>query len=111
MSLSPRVPQLISEQLKPWLGSWLAGHEVPIEEVSGWAVHPGGPKILDAVEACLGLKPEDLAISRSVLEQHGNMSSPTVLFLVERFREQHKPAPWVALGFGPGLMAEVALMT
>lgn len=111
MSLSPRVPKLISEQLKPWLGRWVADHGVPLADVSGWAVHPGGPKILDAVETCLDLAPEDLAFSRAVLEQHGNMSSPTVLFLVEKFRQQQKPRPWLALGFGPGLMAEVALMT
>lgn len=74
------------------------------------AIHPGGPKILDAVEESLGLKPDQTDVARQVLRDYGNMSSATVLFLIERLRREGRPLPCVALAFGPGLTAEVALL-
>ena len=56
--------------------------------------------------------PEDaLTISRETLRDYGNMSSPTVLFIVERMRRENAPRPCVALAFGPGLVVEAALLT
>ncbi|MCA9144443.1 MAG: type III polyketide synthase [Planctomycetaceae bacterium] len=110
MSLSNRVPDLISEQLKPWLTAWLAARGHTIESVALWAVHPGGPRILNAVEESLGLHSDALSTSRAILNDYGNMSSPTVLFVLQRFLEQKVTGPCVLLGFGPGLMAEVALL-
>lgn len=109
MMLSPRVPDHIGSHLRPWLASWLDGHGLTIEQVASWAVHPGGPRILSAVEASLGLPPTALAISRELLGELGNMSSPTVLFIVDRLRRRGALRPCVALGFGPGLAAEAAL--
>src|SRR5205085_2656779 len=77
--------------------------------VGSWAVHPGGPKILDAFASAMSLPTGALAISRDVLAECGNMSSPTVLFILDRLRRQHAPRPCVALGFGPGLAVEAAL--
>lgn len=110
MSLSNRVPGLIAEQLKPWLATWLGSQGQSIETIKSWAVHPGGPRILDAVEEALGFDSTTLATSRAVLNELGNMSSPTVLFILERFLRQDAPRPCVMLGFGPGLVAEVALL-
>jgi predicted naringenin-chalcone synthase len=110
MSLSNRVPGLITEQLQPWLAAWLDSQGHSIEKISSWAVHPGGPKILDAVEEALGLGSESLSISRAILREYGNMSSPTVVFVLERFLQENASGPCVLLGFGPGLMAEVALL-
>ncbi len=110
MSLSSRVPALIHEQLKPWLSAWLDAQGQTIESVASWAVHPGGPRILEAVDKALGLDAETLSMSRVVLSEHGNMSSPTVLFILDRFLRQNAPGPCLMLGFGPGLMAEVALL-
>ena len=109
MTLSRRVPPLIREHLRPWLVEWLGRAGVPLSEVRSWAVHPGGPRILDAVEASLDLAPADLDVSRAVLAECGNMSSPTVLFILKQMRESEAPRPCVALGFGPGLVAEGAL--
>jgi len=72
-------------------------------------VHPGGPKILDAVGAALGLPAEAVWASREVLAEHGNMSSATVLFILQRLIERGASGPCVAVGFGPGLNVEVAL--
>jgi predicted naringenin-chalcone synthase len=110
MTLSPRVPDLIGLHLRPWLESWLAGLGISLEDIGSWAVHPGGPRILSAVEESLGLPREATAVSRRMLAEYGNMSSPTVLFILDRLRQQQAARPCVALGFGPGLVAEAALL-
>jgi predicted naringenin-chalcone synthase len=109
MELSPRVPDLIRRHLRPWFESWLLRQGLALADIGSWAVHPGGPRILTAVEESLGLPREALGVSREVLAEYGNMSSPTVLFILERLRERQSPRPCVMLGFGPGLMAEAAL--
>lgn len=109
MGLSPRVPRTIAEHLRPWLERWLGAQGLDLSAVASWAIHPGGPRILDAVENALGLPPGATLASREVLEECGNMSSPTVLFILDRLRRRGAPRPCVALGFGPGLAAEAAL--
>lgn len=110
MSLSRRVPALIAVHLRPWLEQWLGGHGLGLSDIGSWAVHPGGPKIINAVQESLMLPHEALAASRGVLADYGNMSSPTVLFVLQRLRDQSAQRPCVALGFGPGLVAEAALL-
>jgi predicted naringenin-chalcone synthase len=109
MTLSRRVPGLIARHLRPWLESWLGDNGLSLADVRSWAVHPGGPKIVAAVGESLELAPDALAASRGVFADYGNMSSPTVLFVLDRLRRQNAPRPCVALGFGPGLVAEAAL--
>jgi predicted naringenin-chalcone synthase len=109
MMLSTRVPNLINQNLRPWLTGWLGGHGLRVEDVGSWAVHPGGPRVLTAVEEALGLPGGFTEVSRQVLTECGNMSSPTVLFILDRLRRLGAPRPCVALGFGPGLVAEGAL--
>ncbi|HUY90225.1 MAG TPA: type III polyketide synthase [Pirellulales bacterium] len=110
MELSPRVPELIRQHLRPWFEDWLKRQGLGIADIGSWAVHPGGPRILSAVEETLGLNRAALAVSRQVLADCGNMSSPTVLFILQRLLAQRAPRPCVMLGFGPGLMAEAALI-
>jgi alpha-pyrone synthase len=72
-----------------------------------WAVHPGGRSVLDAVEKALDLPPDALAASREVLSCFGNMSSATIMFVLQRIMQQARP--WqrgCAMAFGPGLTAE-----
>jgi predicted naringenin-chalcone synthase len=109
MTLSANVPDLLLRQLRPWVESWLKDNDLAVGKVGSWAVHPGGPRILSAVGACLGITADDLDTSSEVLSKCGNMSSPTVLFILERLRNQGAPRPCVALAFGPGLVAEAAL--
>jgi len=80
-------------------------------EIRSWAVHPGGPRVLAAVEESLSLPPEALATAREVLAEHGNMSSATILFVLERLIRGDAASPCVAMAFGPGLTAELALLT
>lgn len=111
MCLSARVPDAIRENLGPWLDGWLRSAGIASSDVGAWAVHPGGPSILTATAEALGLEEEAIAPSRSVLSGFGNMSSPTILFILERLIRARAPGPWVALGFGPGLAIEAALIT
>jgi predicted naringenin-chalcone synthase len=110
MSLAARVPEMIADNLRPWMETWLAGQGLGLADVGSWAVHPGGPRIVDAVEEALDLTPRDTEDSRAVLAECGNMSSPTILFVLERLRQKSAPRPCVAIGFGPGLAAEAALI-
>jgi prepilin-type processing-associated H-X9-DG protein len=109
MTLSRKVPGLIAANLRPWMERWLAGHGIRLGEVASWAIHPGGPRILEATEEALGLPREATRVAREVFAAHGNMSSPTVLFIVDELRRRRAPRPCVALGFGPGLAAEATL--
>ena len=110
MTLSPLVPRLIKPHLTGWLSQWLAGQGVSVEQVRSWALHAGGPKILETVCGAFGLSVEAAAVSRDVLAECGNMSSTTILFILDRLRREAKPGPCVAMGFGPGLVMETALL-
>lgn len=110
MSLSARVPDLIAEHLAPAVAGMVADSGAASRAVASWAVHPGGPRILTAVEAALDLPPDALAASRGVLAEHGNMSSATILFVLERLRAAEAEGPCVALAFGPGLTVEMAVL-
>ncbi|MFM7150306.1 MAG: type III polyketide synthase [Gemmataceae bacterium] len=110
MTLSKHVPELIEKHLRPWLDTWLQSHNLSQERIGSWGIHPGGPKILTAVEKSLGLSEKDTEISREVFAHHGNMSSPTILFILKRMIERNRPRPCLLLGFGPGLVAEAALV-
>jgi predicted naringenin-chalcone synthase len=110
MTLEPAVPGLIASCLRPWLEEWLATHDLTLADIKNWAVHPGGPRILTCVAETLDLPTEALATSASVLADHGNMSSPTIAFIMERLIRAGQTGPCVALGFGPGLVAEAMLV-
>lgn len=111
MTLSALVPDLIERHLMPWMVEWLAQSGLALEDVESWAVHPGGPRILDAVERALDLPDEATSFSRAVLRECGNMSSATVPFILRAMQEARSGTPCVALAFGPGLAVEAALLT
>jgi predicted naringenin-chalcone synthase len=100
---------LLSGQVPGELGRALHEGELMAERenVDLWAVHPGGRSILDAVEKGLELPPDALAASREVLSCFGNMSSATVMFVLQRIMQQARPGQrGCAMSFGPGLTAE-----
>ncbi|MEO6389109.1 MAG: type III polyketide synthase, partial [Croceibacterium sp.] len=105
MALSGEVPGRLGEALAdPKVAQVLTGGK-PVEAIEAWAIHPGGRSILDAVERGLDLPSDKLAASRGVLQDFGNMSSATVLFVLKRLMEEH-PASGLAMAFGPGLALE-----
>lgn len=104
MELSGQVPGLIAASLPQSLPDLLMG--VPAEDVRLWAVHPGGRTILDAVQRGTGLDDTALAASREVLRRFGNMSSPTVMFVLSDLMDSPSRGPGLAVAFGPGLCVE-----
>jgi predicted naringenin-chalcone synthase len=111
MTLSPRVAQLIATHLQPWLVGWLDLQGIALNDVASWAIHPGGPRVIDAVQEALGLDRSATTESREVLASYGNVSSPTVLLILERLQHAGATRPCVALAFGPGLTIEATLFT
>ncbi|WP_120078264.1 type III polyketide synthase [Aurantiacibacter odishensis] len=102
MHLSGEVPGKLAEALdEASVCEAITGDAPPV----AWAVHPGGRSVLDAVERGLSLPPAALAASRSVLDTCGNMSSATVLFVLQKLAK-NKPESGIALAFGPGLAME-----
>ena len=100
---------LLSGQVPAELGRALHESELMTERagIDLWAVHPGGRSILDAVERGLELPADALAASREVLSCFGNMSSATVMFVLQRMMQQSRPGQrGCAMSFGPGLTAE-----
>ncbi|MEN1678961.1 MAG: 3-oxoacyl-[acyl-carrier-protein] synthase III C-terminal domain-containing protein [Planctomycetota bacterium] len=110
MTLSAAVPERIAQSLRGWLTGWLERYGVSLDGVANWAIHPGGPRIVGAVAEALGLPASATDASRAVLAEYGNMSSPTVLFVLRRLQQSGATGPTVLLAFGPGLTAEAALV-
>ncbi len=110
MKLDPSVPGLIAGQLRPWLTQWLGRQGTEPARIGSWAVHPGGPRILESVVSGLDLPQGSLDASLQVLARHGNMSSPTLLFILQELLLRQAPPPYLALAFGPGLAVEAALL-
>ena len=106
MVLSGAVPGAIRTALTDARDDILGG----ANDIELWAVHPGGRTVLDAVEQAFGLPPAALGASRSVLNDYGNMSSGTVMFVLDRImREAGRGQNGCAMSFGPGLVAETMM--
>jgi len=107
MILSGGVPGAIRHALSEAREDLLGG----ANDIDLWAVHPGGRTVLDAVEQAFGLPAEALCPSRSVLNDYGNMSSGTVMFVLDKImRESAKSGQnGCAMSFGPGLVAETMM--
>ncbi len=110
MTLSPEVPGVITRMLPGALNAFLRRNGLTLSEIQSWAIHPGGPRILAATAEAAGLSDAQIDASISVFQQCGNMSSPTVLFILDELRTRNANLPCVMLGFGPGLNVEIALL-
>ena len=113
MGLSPAVPAVLASHVRPVVEQLLARHDLTVGQIGGWAVHPGGRRIVEVVGDALDLDHDDLAASYDVLRDVGNCSSATVLLVLERLRET-RDVPMggyvVAMAFGPGLTLWAALL-
>jgi predicted naringenin-chalcone synthase len=109
MTLSKKIPEVIAANLRPALQEWLGHRGLTIADINSWAIHPGGPKILDAAIGAVGIPPERVWASREILTNYGNMSSATGLFILKKLMDAGTRGPCVAIGFGPGLNVEMAL--
>lgn len=107
MTLSGYVPQLIEEDITVLVEKALQHNNLKREDISHWCVHPGGKKILEAIQKKLALEEDDLCYAKSVLKNYGNMSSPTILFVLKEMMNNATALKNVfAVAFGPGLTME-----
>jgi alkylresorcinol/alkylpyrone synthase len=111
MGLSPTVPDVLARHVRAAVLDLLGRHDVAVSDVAAWAIHPGGPRIVDVCQEQLGLSDASVAASREVLAGYGNCSSATVLLVLDRLRPTvPSGAPVVMLAFGPGLTLYGALL-
>jgi predicted naringenin-chalcone synthase len=113
MQLSSYVPDVLAANVEAFLAPLLARNHLDQSAIRFWGIHPGGSKILDYLQSQLKLNDADLACSRAVLHDYGNMSSPTILFVLDAIQRSAQPQPGdygVLMAFGPGLTMESALV-
>ncbi len=110
--LSPGLPDVVRGELAADVEGLLEAHGLKTGDVTRWVVHAGGPKILDAVEQALALPADALEASRESLAAVGNLSSASVLDVLDRTLRSGAPSgsPGVLLAFGPGVSVEMVLL-
>ncbi len=113
MRLSSYVPKVLSAQVEDFVDGLLSKNGLARSDIQRWAVHPGSNRILDYIQERLSLPEDALDASREVLSCYGNMSSPTILFILDEIQRQSPPpmgSYGLLLAFGPGLTMEAALL-
>jgi alkylresorcinol/alkylpyrone synthase len=111
--LSASVPEVARTALPPVVEAFLADHGLAVSDIDIWVAHPGGPKVIDAMEEGLGLERGTLAASRESLQRVGNLSSVSVLLVLEETLREARPEPgaWgLLMAMGPGFSAEMVLL-
>lgn len=111
--LSPNVPAVIREHLGQDVDSLLEEHDLRRRDIGAWILHTGGPKVLEATEESLGIGRAELATSWECLRTMGNLSSASVLCVLEQFMTRKRPSPgtWSVLAaMGPGFCSELVLL-
>lgn len=115
MKLSSYVPDVIRDGIKELTTQMLSGIGKKVEDIKHFAIHPGGRKILEVVEKELGISQQQNEAAYSVLNNYGNMSSATILFVLQQLKRDFKPADHdsnlLSFAFGPGLTLESILYT
>jgi predicted naringenin-chalcone synthase len=112
MILNARIPEFIGSELGSIISKASARYKIDPADIRNWAIHPGGKKILDTISKQLALTEGELQASYKVLNEYGNMSSPTILFVLnELMQDKERMGEHVfSIGFGPGLSIETALL-
>ncbi len=111
--LSPEVPQMIRKHLARDVDAFLADHGLERSDIDSWIMHTGGPKVLQATQETLGLPEDALSVSWESLRRVGNLSSTSVLLVLDEFMNRRRPAPGsysILAAMGPGFCAELVLL-
>ena len=110
--LSTKLPGMVQKAAAQVVADVLASHSLKAADIKHWALHSGGEKIINAVRDELGLSEAQVQATRSVLSEHGNMSSPTVWFVLQEIEKQGvAPGEWcIMVAFGAGLSAHAFLL-
>ncbi len=111
--LSPEVPVVVERFLRRDVDAFLADHDLDVAAISSWVAHPGGPKVLQAMESALELSNGELDVTWKSLREVGNLSSTSVLLVLEETLREHRPPPGslgLLLALGPGFCSELVLL-
>ncbi|HSU29724.1 MAG TPA: 3-oxoacyl-[acyl-carrier-protein] synthase III C-terminal domain-containing protein [Bryobacteraceae bacterium] len=111
--LSRDVPEVVLKNLGKDVDEFLQEHQLKRDDIATWVIHTGGPKVLEATEAALALPQNALAASWACLRKTGNLSSASVLFVLEEVMKNRRPEPgtWSILAaMGPGFCSELVLL-
>jgi alkylresorcinol/alkylpyrone synthase len=108
---SQDIPTIILDNINNDITSFLEKHQVKLSDIKNFIFHPGGKKVLMAYEEALSVNGDFLKNSREVMNDYGNMSSPTVLYVLERFFSQgFENGYGLMVSLGPGFSSEMALL-
>ena len=105
MILRRTIPEFVTTELKPALTQALGRMKLKLADIDKFICHPGGAKVVDAIETALSLDQGTLEHERQVIADYGNMSAPTVLFILERARAKGLPPRSLLTALGPGFTA------
>ncbi|GBF80597.1 type III polyketide synthase [Aphanothece sacrum] len=111
--LRPEVSDHVRVGLRQTIDPLLEAHNLSVDDISRWLVHPGGPKIINAIEDEYGLDDQALNLSREVLAEVGNLSSPTILYILDKTLSAEQPSSGsygLMIAMGPGFSQEVILL-
>lgn len=110
--LSPDIPYVIEKYLADDVTGFLASHGLTIDDIGTWVSHPGGPKVIEAITATLGLPHDALELTWRSLAEVGNLSSASVLHVLRDTIAKRPPAgsPGVLMAMGPGFCSELVLL-
>jgi alkylresorcinol/alkylpyrone synthase len=111
--LSPEVPEMAHKHLGRDVDEFLAGMGLSRKDIGSWLLHTGGPKVLEAMQDALGLRSGELEVSWNCLRKTGNLSSTSVLVVLEEFLEKRRPKPGtrsLLAAMGPGFCSELILI-
>ena len=108
--LSQSVPPFVHKMLRPAMEGMLQAQGLAVEDIDRFICHPGGAKVIEALEAALDLGQGALDAEREILAEHGNMSAPTVLFILERLRRKGLPRRSALSALGPGFTASTVTL-
>ena len=111
--LSADVPRMVTDNLGRDVDAFLADHDLERSDIASWVCHPGGPKVLQAMEEALELDSQALAVTWRSLREVGNLSSTSVLLVLQETMDQHRPPPGsygMITAMGPGFCSELVLL-
>jgi predicted naringenin-chalcone synthase len=111
--LSAEIPEVVCAEVPRLVGQFLARHRLTLGDITHFLLHPGGRRVLDGLAQCLVLPEERIAVSRRILHKYGNLSSASVLFILDQFLSTQKTQAkerGLLLAFGPGFSAESLLL-
>lgn len=103
--LNRAIPTFVEREMRQAVTEMLGAQGLALSDVDRFICHPGGARVLDALESALGLEHGAMVQERAVLHDHGNMSAPTVLFVLDRYRREGLPHRSVLSALGPGFTA------